>query len=69
MVDQFGGNTLENNKAKQLNKRRSKVTPFDLFLYCFLILYDGRCCQRLCYQLLKLFTLNWLLFCFLLIKS
>ena len=32
-VDQFGGNTLENNKTKQLSKRRSRVTPFDIFLF------------------------------------
>ena len=38
-VDLFGGNTLENNKTKQLNKRRSRVTPFDIFLYCHQILW------------------------------
>ena len=67
MVDQSGGNTLE-NKTKQLNKRRSKITPFDMFLYSLLIFYGERCCQLLCYQLLKLLTLNWLLFCFTFIK-
>ena len=30
MVDQFGGNTLENNKTKQLNKRRGKLPPFNV---------------------------------------
>ena len=57
MVDQSGGNTLE-NKTKQLNNRRSKITPFDMFLYSLLIFYGERCCQLLCYQLLKLLTLN-----------
>ena len=66
-VDQFGGNPLE-NKSKQLNKRRSKVTPFDMFLYGLLIFYGERCCQLLCYQLLKRLTLIWLLFCFPVIK-
>ena len=31
MVNQFGSSALENNKTK-LNKRRSKVTSFKMFL-------------------------------------
>lgn len=45
-VNQFRGSRLK-NKTKQLNKRRSKVTPINMFLYCLLILYCGCCCQLL----------------------
>ena len=44
-VNQFGGNTLENNKTNSLNKRITKVTPFDVFMNCLLIPYCGHCCQ------------------------
>ena len=59
-----------NNKIwTKLNKRRSKITPFKVFLYCLRILSGGRRCQLFCYQLLKLLTLYWLWSCFPLIKA
>lgn len=48
-----GSNTLSNIKTKQLNKRRSKVTFLNMFLYFLLSLYGAGRYQLLHYQLFK----------------
>ena len=57
MIDQFGDNTPENSKTEQLNKRRSKITLFHMFLCCLIIDSGGRSCQFLGCRLLMLLTL------------